>query len=312
LSDEAATDWHASTAGTDVVDNGVMDEATSLRAFLTSRRAAIDPGQVGLPRSTVARRKRGLRREEVAVLAGVSVDYYARLEQGRIGNVSNQVLTAIEDALQLDELERSHLRTLISPQPPGPTRQRVAKLKARPAIRRLLDAMDPVPAILQGPRLEVLATNRAARVLVADFDAMAPAMRNIARWLFLDPAARVTYPQWDEVAAPVVATLRANLSPHTHDEELEDLVGELSEASTDFARFWADYQLYRHGHGKKRFFHEAVGTMTLNYETLNVPGDEGMFVSTYTADVGSPSDEKLRLLLSWSADAPDAQRRAST
>lgn len=275
-----------------------MDGAASLREFLTSRRAAIDPEQVGLSRSSVPRRKRGLRREEVAVLAGVSVDYYARLEQGRIGNISEQVLTAIEDALHLDGLERDHLRTLIAPQAGRHVRRRPSAPKARPALRLLVDAME-VPAILQGPRLEVLATNRAARTLVADFDAMPQASRNIARWLFLDPSARTVYPQWEQVAAPVAATLRANLSPPAQDDELERLVAELSLASTEFARFWADYLLYEHTHGEKQFFHQTVGTMTLNYETLNVPGDDGLFISTYTADVGSPSEEKLRLLLSW-------------
>ncbi|MGV9798958.1 helix-turn-helix transcriptional regulator [Mycobacterium sp. NPDC003449] len=280
-----------------------MGKATNLRDFLTSRRAAIDPSEAGLVRTSAARRKPGLSREEVAVLAGVSVYYYARLEQGRVGNISNQVLTAIEDALRLDELERNHLRTLIAPHQGEAPRPRPDKLKARPALRLLLDAIDPVAAILQGPRLEVLATNRAARVLLADFDAMPPAQRNIARWIFLDPAARVVYPEWEQVAAPVAATLRANLKPHTHDAELEQLVVELSAASEDFARFWADYRLYEHGHGTKQFFHEAVGTMTLNYETLNVPGGDGVFISTYTADVGSPSDEKLRHLLT--ADRSD-------
>jgi transcriptional regulator with XRE-family HTH domain len=279
-----------------------MDPAVSLREFLMSRRAALDPRQVGLTASTVPRRKPGLRREEVAVLAGVSVDYYARVEQGRVGNVSDQVITAIADALQLDDLERAHLRTLIAPQPSCPTRRPDAKQRARPALRRLVDAMDPVPTMLQGPRLEVLATNRALRVLLTDFDAMAPSLRNVARWLFLDPAARTVYPQWDQVAPPVAATLRANMTPYARDEELEQLVAELTAVSTDFARFWADYRLYEHGHGRKQFFHEAVGAMTLNYETLKVPGDEGWFLSTYAADVGSPSDEKLRLLLSWSAE----------
>jgi transcriptional regulator with XRE-family HTH domain len=278
-------------------DNGLMDKAASLRAFLTSRRAAIEPARVGLPRSAVARRKPGLSREEVAVLAGVSVHYYARLEQGRVGNISHQVLTAVEDALALDELERAHLRSLIAPAQKDAPLPAPPKLKARPALRRLLDAMAAVPTVLQGPRLEVLATNRAARVLLADFDVMPAAERNIARWLFLDPAARVVYPQWNEVAAPVVATLRANLNPHSPDPELERLVNELSLASADFAQFWDDYRLYKHGHGRKQFFHEAVGTMTLNYETLDVPGHEGLFISTYTADVGSPSEEKLQLLL---------------
>ncbi|MET0901457.1 MAG: helix-turn-helix transcriptional regulator [Mycobacterium sp.] len=249
-----------------------------------------------MPRSPVPRRKPGLRREEVAVLAGVSVDYYARLEQGRIGNISEQVLTAIEDALQLDDLERTHLRSLIAPAPAKPVPPRPSRLRARPALRLLVDAM-AVPAILQGPRLEVLATNRAAAALVADFGAMPPASRNIARWIFLDPTARIRYPDWEEVAAPVAATLRANLNPRAHDPELEQLVAELSSESTDFARCWSNYQLYEHTHGRKRFFHETVGTMTLNYETLNVPGADGMFISTYTADAGSPSAEMLRLLL---------------
>jgi transcriptional regulator with XRE-family HTH domain len=274
-----------------------MDKAASLREFLTSRRSAIDPAQAGLPPSAVARRKPGLSREEVAVLAGVSVHYYARLEQGRVGNISNQVLTAVEDALRLGDLERAHLRTLIAPGQGDDTQSRPARLKARPALRRLLDAMAGVPAILQGPRLEVLAINRAARVLVADFDAMPTADRNIARWLFLNPAARAVYPQWEQVAAPVAATLRANLKPHTKDEELERLISELSFASTEFARFWADYRLHEHGHGKKQFHHQAVGTMTLNYETLNVPGQDGVFISTYTADAGSASEDKLQCLL---------------
>jgi transcriptional regulator with XRE-family HTH domain len=274
-----------------------MDETASLRQFLTSRRAAIDPGQVGLARSPVPRRKRGLRREEVAVLAGVSVDYYARLEQGRIGSISDQVLTAIEDALQLDTLERDHLRTLIAPKSRREASCRANVSTPRPALQCLLDAMEMVPAILQGPRLEVLATNRAARVLVADFAAMPPGDRNIARWIFLDPAARRVYPDWNDVAAPVVATLRANLRPHVQDDELERLVDDLASASTEFARMWGDYRLFQHGHGKKRFFHDAVGTMTLNYETLDVPGDDGMFVSTYAADVGSPSEDQLRRLI---------------
>ena len=273
-----------------------MDGTASLREFLTSRRAAIDPKGAGLRESAVPRRKRGLRREEVAVLAGVSVDYYARLEQGRIGNVSDPVLSAIEDALRLDDLERSHLRSLIAPQPARPTSGRRTKLRARPALRLLIDAMQ-VPAILQGPRLEVLATNHGARVLLADFDAMPPASRNIARWLFLDPAARLVYPRWAEVAAPVVATLRANLSPHRPDPELETLIAELSSQSTDFTRFWADYRLFEHSHGRKQFFHPSVGDMTLNYETLDVPGDDETFISTYTADVGSPSQDRLRRLM---------------
>lgn len=284
-----------------------MAAPPEIREFLMSRRARIDPASVGLGAgsgpSATSRRSAGLRREEVAALAGVSVDYYARLEQGRIGNVSDQVLNAIEDALRLNPLERAHLRKLVA-SGNGPRRgPRPAPLGARPALRDLVRAMDPVPAILQGPRMELLASNQAARVLLTDFDARPVAERNIARWLFLDPVTRVRYPDWEEVAGATVAALRAALDPRRPDEELARLVGELTVASPEFARFWASYRLFQHGHGTKRIFHEPVGVMTLNYETLEVPDSGGQFLSTYTADVGSPSDEKLRLLLSWAAES---------
>jgi transcriptional regulator with XRE-family HTH domain len=293
------------------VDDGGMTSPSTLREFLISRRAQIDPAAVGLPPSPIARRGRGLRREEVAALAGVSVDYYARLEQGRIGNISDQVLTAIEDALRLDPLEREHLRSLVGVPPPGKARRRQApKVRARRGLRELINAMDPTPAILQSPRMDVLAWNRAAKVLLTDFDAMPAAERNIARWLFLDPETRTRYPEWEEVAAPTVAALRAAHNPRIADEALEQLVGELSLASEEFAAYWAGYRLFKHTHGKKRIFHETVGVITLNYETLNIPDAEGQFISTYTADVGSPSDEKLRILLSWD-DTPAQTDRAA-
>ncbi|MEU1410738.1 helix-turn-helix transcriptional regulator [Streptomyces sp. NPDC005731] len=278
-----------------------MTTPSTLREFLISRRSEIDPASVGLPPSSTPRRSRGLRREEVAALAGVSVDYYARLEQGRVGNVSDQVLTAIENALRLDPLEREHLRALVGPRPAKPLRSAPAKARVRVGLRALIEAMDPIPAILQGPRMEVLAWNRAARILLTDFDAMPARERNIARWLFLSQEARTRYPDWEEVATSTVAALRAARHPRLPDEALEELVGELAVASQDFARYWADYRLFKHGHGKKRIFHETVGEMTLNYETLDISGSDGQFLSTYTADVGSPSDEKLRLLISWDA-----------
>ncbi|MFL1379985.1 helix-turn-helix transcriptional regulator [Nocardiopsis protaetiae] len=288
-----------------------MTSSNPLGEFLRSRRARLDPHEVGLPPSPVPRRGRGLRREEVAALAGVSVDYYARLEQGRIGNVSDQVLTAVEGALRLDPLEREHLRGLVDAAPATTPRHRparAARTPVRPALQAFLDAIDPVPAMLEGPRMEVLAWNRAATVLLTDFGAMRPAERNIARWLFLDPATRTRYPDWEEIAAPTVAALRAYHDPRAPDEALERLVGELSVASEEFARYWADYRLFKHGHGRKRIFHPTVGVMTLNYETLVVPESDGWFLSTYTADVGSPSEERLSILMSWGLDPVEGHR----
>lgn len=287
-----------------------MASPNALGEFLRSRRARLDPAIVGLPPSPVPRRGHGLRREEVAALAGVSVDYYARLEQGRVGNVSDQVLTAIEDALRLDPLERDHLRGLVGTTPAKPRPRTPAKANVRASLKAFIDAIDPVPAMLQGPRMEILAWNRAATILLADFDAMRKEDRNVARWLFLDPTTRTHYPDWEQIAAPTVAALRAFQNPRAPDEALERLIGELSVASQDFARYWADYRLFQHAHGTKRIFHPSVGIMTLNYETLNIVDSDGQFLSTYTVDVGSPSDEKLRILLSWSDNVPVATERA--
>ncbi|MGI5189929.1 helix-turn-helix domain-containing protein [Promicromonospora sp. CA-289599] len=286
--------------------HGVMAGTNSLREFLISRRARIDPDSVGLPTSPVPRRRRGLRREEVAALAGVSVDYYARLEQGRVGNISDQVLTAIEDVLRLDALERKHVRRLLSSSAGGPDTTQPYQPRAWAGMRRLIEAMDPVPALLQGPRMEVLEWNRAAAVLLTDFGSMPVRDRNIARWLFLDESTRTRYPDWDAVAAPTVAALRAAHRPGRPDDDLDTLVRELAAASRDFTRFWADYQLFKHGHGTKRIFHPQVGVMTLNYETLDVPESGGQFLSTYTADVGSPSEERLSALLTREEEGADS------
>lgn len=272
-----------------------------LRDFLMSRRARIDPTSMGLPESPVARRSSGLRREEVATLAGVSADYYARLEQGRVGQVSDQVLDSVATVLRLDELERAYLRTLVGTSHTTARSLRSPK-KVRAGLANLIAAMDPIPVLVQDPHMQIVAWNRAASILLTDFSAMPTQDRNVLRWLFLDPTTKVRYPDWEEVAGATVAALRANRDPRHPDETLERLVGELSVASADFSRFWAGYRLFKHGHGAKRVFHEAVGTITLNYETLEVPGPEGLFMSIYTTDVGSPSDEKLRILLSWEQD----------
>lgn len=292
--------------------DGVMTTPSTLREFLSSRRAAIDPESLGLPASATQRRSRGLRREEVAALAGVSVHYYARLEQGRVGNVSEEVLTAIANALRLDTLELEHLRALVGATRPQRRASRPVAVRPRPALGALIDALDPVPAFLQGPRMDVLAINRAASILLADFNAMPAGRRNIARWMFQDPEARIRFPRWEEVAAGTAAALRAARDPRMADEALEALVGELSVSSPEFARYWADYRLFQHTHGTKVFYHQSVGELTIHYETLAVGESDGLSITTYTADVGSASDERLGLLLSWHAEAPSSEAARGT
>jgi transcriptional regulator with XRE-family HTH domain len=287
-----------------------MPAGRKLGDFLASRRAALTPEEVGLPPSHSHRRVKGLRREEVAILAGVSVDYYVKLEQGRVGNISEQVLASIEAALRLDELERRHLRSLLNAGSVRTSRA-VPAVKARAGALAMIHALDPVPAVIHGPHLEVLGINRAAKVLLDDFDAMPLRERNMARWMFLDPRAKQVYLDWADIAAQMVAILRAAMVPGTCNDRLAELVGDLSVASPEFARFWADYRLFEHTHGTKRIFHEAVGEMKLNYEALPLPGDGGQTVVVYTADKGSSSEEKLALLFSWSATptAPDSSER---
>ena len=277
-----------------------MSTSNQLREFLTSRRAALSPEDVGLPGSLAPRRLAGLRREEVAILAGVSVDYYTKLEQGRATNVSEHVLEAIARALRLDELERKHLRSLLHPSSVHTPRPPSTPAKARPAVLAMIHAMD-VPAVIHGPHLEVLGINAGAKALLGDFESMPAKDRNMARWMFLDPRAKIVYLNWDQIAPQMVAILRAAAVTGVRNDILEKLVGELTVASPEFARFWSDYRLFEHTHGVKRFFNETVGELRLNYETLALPGDRGQTVIVYSADRGSPSEEKLRLLASWNA-----------
>lgn len=283
-----------------------MSTDGSLSDFLKSRRARLDPAAAGLPISKSPRRRAGLRREEVATLAGVSVDYYARLEQGRIGRVSDQVLSAIEDALQLDPLERQHLRALVDTTTTKVRRKPAERLIPRSGLAELVERLDPMPAMIQNSRMDVLTINRSGKVLIADFDAMPAKERNIARWLLLDPVARTRYPDWEYVARTTVAALRAAHDPRFRDPDLEHLVGELTVQSEEFARWWADYALANHSHGPKRIFHDSVGVIDLTYENFVVPGTNGQTLTIYTAPRGSVADEKLSLLLSWDATTTPA------
>ena len=276
-----------------------MAPGNELREFLTSRRAAISPHDVGLPLPVTTRRVKGLRREEVAILAGVSFDYYVKLEQGRAGNVSDQVIEAIGRALRLDDVEARHLRSLLRPGSGGAPRRPPAVVKPRPALLAMVHALN-LPAVIHGPRLEVLGLNHAAKALLTDFSARPPAERNTARWTFLDPRARAVYLDWESVAAGVVAFLRAS-AVDPQDEALRHLVADLSARSPEFAQMWAAYRLSDHRHGVKRFFHEVVGELRLNFHTMRSPDGGPQSLVIYSADTGSPSEEKLRLLSSWTA-----------
>ncbi|MGW0120063.1 helix-turn-helix domain-containing protein [Streptomyces sp. NPDC003327] len=284
-----------------------MDLSTELGEFLRSRRARLKPQDVGLPEFGRHRRVPGLRREELAQLAGVSVAYYTRLEQGNgRTNVSMEVLDAIARALRLSETERAHLTHLAKPTVKKRQRAAIARpQRLRPGLTHLLDLMDGVPAFVLGRRLDILAWNRMARALFGDFEAWEPRDRNMARMIFLDPNARDLYVDWECKAVEVVSSLRLYAGCYPDDAELLALVGELSVRSEEFRSLWAAHTVTDKGHGEKRLRHPLVGDMTLSYESLKVAGnDPDLMVVTYQAEPGSASADALRLLAQWGVDEP--------
>jgi transcriptional regulator with XRE-family HTH domain len=269
-----------------------MAHNADLKEFLRSRRARLRPeGE-----TAGIRRVPGLRREELAALAGVSVDYYVRLEQGRNLNPSQAVLDAIARALQLDDTERAHFLALARPREtrrPPRRPQRVA-----PATFQLLETLDDAaaPAFIVGRRMDVLAVNHTARALICDFNALPSRERNYARFIFLDENARDLHPDWAVIAAETVATLRVDAGRHPDDPELSALVGELSVKSDEFRRWWADHQVLARTSGRKRFRHPIVGGLTITYQALAMPGDAEQTMFVYTAPLGSADQHALRLL----------------
>ncbi|SCD84857.1 Helix-turn-helix domain-containing protein, partial [Streptomyces sp. DvalAA-14] len=248
----------------------------------------------------------GLRREEVAQLAGVSVDYYVRLERGRGANVSEAVLDAIARALRLSDDEREHLFAVARPARDRP--RPLPPQRVRPGLYRLLETMTEVPALVLGRRTDVLATNRLARALYTDFDALPHRERNMSRFIFLDDSARELYADWEGVARSSVASLHLYAGQHPHDPRLAELIGELSVRDPDFRRWWADHDVRRRSFGSKHFHHPVVGDLTLDYEALGVIGDPEQVLGVYTAEPGSPSEGALRLLASWTSEVAGADR----
>ncbi|MGQ4732114.1 helix-turn-helix domain-containing protein [Streptomyces sp. Ju416(a)] len=280
-----------------------LDRRAELSEFLRTRRARLQPQDVGLPEFGRARRVPGLRREELAQLAGVSVAYYTRLEQGNGRNVSAEVLDAIARALRLTDAEHAHLNHLARPARHKKKRRPAKVQRVRTGLLYLLDSMEGIPAYVAGARSDILAWNPMAAAVFGDWAALPAAERNWARLVFLSPAYRDLFLNWDSKASDMVSYLRLYAGRHPDDPQLSALVGELSLKSEEFRRLWATHNVKEKGHGIKLIRHPLVGDLTLSYETLNLPDDEDQQLVTYHAEPGSESAQALRLLASWGADA---------
>lgn len=289
-----------------------MDNRREINEFLTSRRARVRPEDSGLPAMDTRRRVPGLKREEVALLAGVSVDYYARLERGQLGGVSGSVLDAIADALRLDEAERQHLRDLAqaAATPERTLRTRPAKPPSlRPSIRALLDGMTGVPAYVRNGRADILHANDLCLALY-DGILQRDVPFNVARFVFLDGRAHGFFLDWDEVADGTVGALRTESGRHPLDKTLTDLIGELTTRSHPFATRWAQHNVRLHRTATKRLHNSVVGDLELTGDALELPGDN-LTIIAYTAQPGSAAEEQLRLLASWQTrtqETPDSPR----
>jgi transcriptional regulator with XRE-family HTH domain len=279
-----------------------------MRDFLTSRRARLTPEQVGLRDYARARRVHGLRREEVALLAGVSVDYYTRLERGSARGVSDSVLESISRALQLSEAEKAHLYDLArsASASRGP-RRTTSRNRVRPAVQRLLDSMTTAPAYVRNGCFDVLARNRLAEALFPYFSAEDGRVPNTARYLFLDPAAQEFYLEWPTVARDCVASLRTEAGRTPYDRGLTDLVGELSTLSEPFRAWWASHDVRLHRNAVKLMRHPVFGEIQAAGEALTIPADPDLTLIAYTVEPGSPSAEAMGFLGSWAATEARAQ-----
>jgi transcriptional regulator with XRE-family HTH domain len=279
-----------------------MSNADDIREFLATRRARLTPDRAGLPAYGRTRRVPGLRREEVALLAGISVEYYTRLERGNARGVSEEVLNSVSGALQLDEAEHAHLidlvRTANTDQPP---RRTSTPSQVRPSIRRVIDAMSEIPAFISNGRLDVLYANPLFEALHSELYRDPARPVNTGRFLFLDPRARTFYMDWETTAKDIVAALHGEAGRNPYDRALSDLIGLLSTRSEEFRVHWARHDVRFHRSGTKRFRHPLVGELTLAYERLELPADPGLAIVSYSAEPGSPSELALAELSRWAA-----------
>lgn len=287
-----------------------MDNRAEVREFLTTRRAKITPEHAGLPQDG-QRRVPGLRRGEVAGLAGVSIEYYSKLERGQLAGVSASVLDAIAGALELDAAEREHLFNLARAADGSSVLTRRRRRDTRPwqptaGQQWIMDAMRDAPVIVGNGRSDFLAANHLGRAMYADV--LADPRPNFARFTFLDEAARRFYPDWDWYADVTVANLRTEAGRNPHDRQLHELVGELSTRSDEFRRRWSAHDVRIHATGTKHFHHPVVGDLTLAYESVDLRGDAGVGMTIYAAEPGSASESALQLLASWAATQPPSGR----
>jgi len=287
-----------------------IEHGAEVREFLSSRRARITPEQAGLPVYGGNRRVKGLRREEVAMLAGVSIDYYVRMERGNLAGASESVLDALVRALQLDEAERDHLFALAKGAEGGTRRRRTPPTSVRPAVQHVLDAITDAPAWVRNGRHDIVAMNRLGRALYAPVLADPRRPANTTRFVYLDPAAREFFVDWDRVAADAAAMLRLEAGRNPHDPALIELVGELSTRSELFRKRWASHDVQFHRSGRKRLRHPVVGQLDLSFESMELPSEPGLALNVYTAAPDTPAADGLKMLASWAAtqDLADASQ----
>lgn len=284
-----------------------MNNRNEIREFLGSRRAKLTPQQVGLPTFGGIRRVPGLRREEVSLLAGVSVEYYTRLERGSLAGVSDSVLDSIARALRLNEAEHQHLFNLAKAAGPAPRTRRQPAKAIDPSIQHILNGMTGIPAFVQNGRLDIVAANDLGRALYSEAYKDASRQLNYARFVFFDPRSESLYADWNLAADTVVAMLHAEAGRDPYDRCLTDLVGELSTRSEDFRKRWAQHDVRHHRSGVKTIRHPAVGDLELHYNALELTASPGLTMFAYSAEPGSPSEDGLRLLASWAATNQAAQ-----